>query len=54
MRSLRMVLATVLVAISSLCGAQTQFELENNWLMWISFISGHDEGIVQNLDDNFT
>lgn len=33
--------------------AQTEFEFANNWLQWVSFISGHDEGIDRNLSDNF-
>ena len=33
--------------------AQQQFELENNFLQNLSFITGQDEGIEQNLNDNF-
>jgi hypothetical protein len=32
---------------------QQQFELENNWITNVSFITGTDRGVEQNLDDNF-
>lgn len=38
--------------LSSAAVAQPQFELENNWLQWVSFVTGQDEGMEQNLDDN--
>ena len=33
--------------------AQQQFELVNNFIFSISFITGENEGTEQNLDDNF-
>lgn len=33
--------------------AQPQFELENNWLTNLSFVTGTNRGVEQNLDDNF-
>ena len=49
-----------LVAVLLLClssgraCAQPDFEFENNWLQWVSFVTGQDEGIDQNLADNFS
>ena len=34
--------------------AQSDFELENNWFQWVSVVTGQDEGIEQNLADNFS
>jgi len=42
-----------LVTAPAAASAQLQVELENNWLQWISFVTGQDEGIEQNLTDNF-
>ena len=51
---LRAILAVLLIAACAETGfGQAQFELENNWLMWLSLQSGQDEGIEANLDDNF-
>ena len=51
---LRAILVLVLIANFAKAGfGQAQFEFENNWLMWVSFQSGQDEGIETNLDDNF-
>jgi hypothetical protein len=46
-------LALAVLVVPMVCLAQPQFEFENNWLMWLSFVSGVDEGIEKNLDDNF-
>ncbi len=46
---------TLLLCLSSTrIHAEPDFEFENNWLQWVSFITGRDEGIEQNLADNFS
>ena len=50
----RIIIFSILIIMTA--GAvycQPQFELENNWLMWVSFLDGQDKGITANLDDNF-
>ncbi len=44
-------LFVITISITS-TSAQQQFELVNNFIYSISFISGNDEGIEQNLEDN--
>jgi hypothetical protein len=46
--------ALLLCLSSSRICAQPDFEFENNWLQWVSFVTGQDEGIEQNLADNFS
>ena len=48
------VVALLLSLSSNRICAQPDFEFENNWLQWLSFLSGQDEGIEQNLADNFS
>jgi len=51
MKALFLILAAIL-ALASVLGAQ-QFELTNNFLQNLSFVTGTDRGREQNLDDNF-
>jgi hypothetical protein len=51
-RNLWSVCLLVLLAVVD-APAQPQFELANNWITNVSFITGSDRGVEQNLDDNF-
>ena len=53
MKKLNIFLICIIISFSSILGQQ-QFEFCNNFIQNISFITGQDEGINQNLDDNFT
>lgn len=52
MRTCFYIVLVLPLALSPAAFAQPQFELENNWLQWMSFVTGQDEGMEQNLDDN--
>ena len=43
----------ILLSFFSHAPAQGQFEFENNFIHTISFVTGNEEGIEKNLDDNF-
>ncbi|MCD4794520.1 MAG: T9SS type A sorting domain-containing protein [Bacteroidales bacterium] len=52
MKKLNLFLICIIINFSSVLGQQ-QFEFCNNFIQNLSFITGTDEGIEQNLDDNF-
>ncbi|MFC2151470.1 T9SS type A sorting domain-containing protein [Bacteroidota bacterium] len=54
MKKLKIFLICIFIINFSDILAQQQFEFCNNFIQNLSFITGQDEGIDQNLDDNFT
>ena len=54
MKKINLFLIFILITKFSNVSAQQQFEFCNNFIQNLSFITGTDEGIEQNLDDNFT